>query len=474
MAINFGIISIDRWSISTRLSLWYSLTIMILLGVFSGITYVRFHSSIHTDYDQHLQHEVSLLLPRISLDSADPAFGDSETLASTAYITTDVLGTFVRLISVDGRILAESPNFSSFPDLSLRIPEAGTTVKVSTEWTGKPLRSLYEPLTGRDGKLTGWLEVSGFEWNLHDQLSRLTETFIIGILLSTLMAFVGGYILAQRALRPVDQITEAANQIRTFDLGARLPTQFGVSDELTRLAETINDLLSRLEESIKRERRFISNATHEMITPLTTLRGELDLARGTTASDEMRGVLDVALDDIDRMEGIIRSLLRLSRAERLRSGPHERVLVDEVCAEHVNRFMDRADVHGLALSVVSETGLAISADSVHVGTVVDNLIDNALKYTPDGGKIVLTASRDERHVVIEVTDTGYGFSSETGEHLFDRFYRATDALIQKKSGSGLGLAIARAIVEAYDGELSGTSSGLGLGASFVAQFPKLD
>jgi len=473
MAIHLGIGGIDRWSISTRLSLWYSLTIMILLGIFSGITYVRFHMSIHTDYDQHLQHEVSLLLPGISLEGAEPSFEDSDALNSTAYITTDVLGTFVRLISVDGRILAQSPNFSSFPDLPVRIPKIGNTVKVSTEWSEKPLRSLYEPLSKRNGKKNGWLEVSGFEWNLHDQLGRLTETFVIGILLSTLMAFVGGYLLAQRALKPVDQITAAANQIRSIDLGARLPTQFGISDELTRLAETINNLLSRLEESIKRERRFVSNATHEMITPLTTLRGELDLARGSAGSDEMRGVLEVALDDIDRMEGIIRSLLKLARVERLHSGPHQRVMIDDLCLEHIGRFMDRAEVHGLKLSIESEEGLAISADPIHVGTVIDNLIDNALKYTPGDGTIVLNARGDDAFVIVEVTDTGFGFSGETGRHLFDRFYRATDAQIQRKSGSGLGLAIARAIVQAYDGELSGMSRGLGLGATFTLRFPRL-
>lgn len=463
---------LKNWSISRRLSLWYSLSILFLLGAFAVITYAEFHQSIHNDFDQHLNHETSLLLPLIRSAEGAPLFEDADVLNTTAYETIGIYATFVRLLTPDARVISVSPNFDGVADLAITIPTTYEAATVSRDWNDSPLRSLYTPLLNRDDQIVGWLEVSGIEWVVHTQLDWLIRTYLAGILISTLLAFGGGYILARRALRPVEEITLAAKNIRATDLGARLPTREGVNDEISRLAGTINDLLTRLENSINREQRFISNATHELLTPLTTLRGELDLARRQVADADTLSSLNIALGDIDRMESIIRALLALSRAEKLTSAPRTRVDMGDLCSEHVDRFKDRADLQGVKMDVVCPKELFIEADPVHIGTVLDNLLDNALKYTPDSGTVTVRASVNAGSVRLSVDDSGYGFSTETAEKMFDRFYRSDAAEIQKKSGSGLGLAIARAIVQAYDGEISSSSPGLDRGASFVVEFPK--
>ncbi|GMQ82971.1 MAG: ATP-binding protein [Rhodothermia bacterium] len=460
------------WSISRRLALWYSLSILSLLVAFAVITYFEFHQSIHTDFDQHLKHETSLLRPLVSTDGDTPVFEEPEALNSKAYQTTGIYATYVRLLSVSGDVLSASPNFVNISTLDVELPSGSKEATRSVNWGDSPLRTLYNPLTDQDGTLIGWLEISGIEWVVHQQLTWLIRTYLAGILTSTLLAFGGGYVLARRALQPVAEITTAAKNIRATDLGARLPTRFGVKDELTRLAETINDLLSRLEDSIKREQRFISNATHELMTPLTTLRGELDLARRRQADRDIDDALNVALDDIDRMEQIIRSLLTLSRAEKLKSAPRTAVDIGKLCHEHMDRFRDRADVREIKMELVSTSDLLIAADPVHVGTVLDNLLDNALKYTPDGGSIKVRADSIGNVVRVCVEDTGHGFTTETAEQMFDRFFRADESEIQKQSGSGLGLSIARAITQAYGGEIAGSSRGLGQGASFKVVFPE--
>ncbi|MCH8245402.1 MAG: HAMP domain-containing histidine kinase [Bacteroidetes bacterium] len=459
------------WSISRRLSLWYSLSILILLFVFAVITYAQFHRSIHADFDQHLKHETSLLEPLISIDNDTPVFEVPEALNSTAYQTTGIYATYVRLLSAKGDVLLSSPNFDNISTLDVEIPSDSKEATRSIEWDDSPLRTLYNPLTDQDGSLVGWLEISGIEWVVHQQLTWLIRTYLAGIVISTLLAFGGGYVLAKRALRPVEEITNAAKNIRSTNLSARLPTRFGVNDELTRLAETINDLLSRLEDSIDREQRFISNATHELITPLTTLRGELDLARGMQNDQETLDALNVALNDIDRMEHIIRSLLTLSRAEKLTVAPRTSVDIGELCHEHIDRFRDRAEIRGINLALTCESDLLIAADPVHVGTVLDNLLDNALKYTTDGGSVTVRADTIGNVVRVCVENTGHGFTAETAERMFDRFFRADESEIQKESGSGLGLSIARAIAQAYGGDITGSSRGLGQGASFSVVFP---
>ena len=460
------------WSISRRLSLWYSLSILLLLGAFAVITYAEFHQSMHADFDQHLKHETSLLFPLVEFESEIPAFRELADLNTTAYRTSGIYATYVRLLSSNGTVLASSPNLENTSDFNVDLPQTTQQETKSRTWDNSPLRSLYSPLIKSDGSLAGWLEVSGIECAVHQNLNWLIRTYLVGILISTLLAFAGGYVLARRALRPVEEITRAAKNIRATDLGARLPTRFGVNDELTRLAETINDLLSRLEESIMREQRFISNATHELITPLTTLRGELDLARRRLDEGETLEALTVALTDIDRMEHIIRSLLSLSRAEKLRSAPRLDVDIGTLCHEHIDRFRDRAEERGIKITFSGEDNLLISADPVHVGTVVDNLLDNALKYTPYGGSISVEADSSGNLIRIFVRDSGHGFSEETSERMFDRFFRANESEIQQESGSGLGLAIARAITRAYEGDISGFSDGPGKGAVFKVVFPK--
>ncbi len=461
------------WSISTRLSLWYGLTIFILLSTFSTITYINFHLSRHQDFDRHLTHELRVLVPFIRFDDDGPVFEKLDELRSVAYRTDGIFGTYVRLLTPDGRVRYQSPNFEHHRTLEASIPSEIREANISRIWAEEPIRTLYRPMMDDDGVLRGWLEVSGFEWSLHQELGRLTRTLTLGIIISVLLAIGGGYLLARRALYPVSQITETANRIRATDLSTRLPTHFRVRDELAELAETINNLLARLDASFQRERRFTSNAAHELITPLATIRGEMELVIRTQSDLETcYETLQTAIVDIDHMNRIVRALLQLSQAERLRDMPREVVRVDDLCAEHVERFRDRADVRNITLSLETTPGPTILADPVNFGKVIDNLLDNAFKYTPDEGHIKVTVREAKGEIVIDVSDTGIGFTEEVGEHLFDRFFRADTREVQAQPGSGLGLAIVKTIAEAYDGAISAHSDGPGHGSTFTVRLPQ--
>src|SRR5690606_4019332 len=203
----------------------------------------------------------------------------------------------------------QSPNFDGHTPLPVEVPARPGVVAVSRVWEGAPMRTHYMPLQAEGGRLAGWLEVSGFEWTVHQELRRLGEALAVGILLSVLLAMGGGHLLARRALRPVALLTEAARQIRATDLGARLPTQFGVRDELTDLAETFNDLIERLEASFRRERRFTSNAAHELLTPLATMRNGVEIVLRRPRTPEVyQDKYRAMLEDIDRMIATVRGL----------------------------------------------------------------------------------------------------------------------------------------------------------------------
>ena len=461
-----------RWSISTRLALWYGSSILLLLVGFSVLSYYNFHRSLHRDFDQHLQHELMVLLPLVDFDESQPVFARFEEMRSVSYQTDGVFGTFVRLIGMDASVVYESPNFQGHPPLPVEIPDAMEMVTVSRTWNSQPLRSHYHPLRSPDSSKEGWLEVSGYEWSMHQELSRLFSTFSIGIVIAVILSFAGGYLISKRALGPVAAITRAANEIRASSLDRRVPVNPVVRDELTLLAETVNELLARIEASFLRERRFSANAAHELVTPLAAVRGEVELTlQRSDIPAGVRPMLEAALGDVDRMSHIVRSLLKLASAERLERTKFTHVDFTTLVSEHVDRFSDRAQLEGKSITCTAAPRTFVRADEAGLGTVVDNLIDNALKYTDGGGHVIVRLDRTDSGVEFSVEDDGIGFSREDGENLFHRFFRANTVTVQARAGSGLGLAIVAAVARAFDGDVSAASEGPGYGSRFTVTLP---
>lgn len=460
-----------RLSISTRLTLWYGLTLLILLSLFALFCYTNFHVSLHRDFDRHLTHEERELMPFVRLEEARPTFASLDNLRSVAYQTDGIYGTYVRLFSPGGEELYRSPNFQGHSALPVRLPDTADEWTVSREWDGKPARSRYAPLS-EGGAVQGWLEVTGFEWSLHQELFRLGRVLMLGIGLSLLLALAGGFLLARRALRPVAALTEAANEIKATDLSARLPMRFGVRDELTDLAETFNGMIERLEASFNRERRFTSNAAHELLTPLTTMYNNVEVAlRRARDVETYQKKLRTILVDVEEMSETVRGLLQLSRVERLKELPRERIDLSKETQEHVERCQDRATRQRINLHSSIQPGVHVLADTVHLGEVLDNLLDNALKYTPEGGEVTVFLEAQAGEARLRVSDTGVGFDPEQAEHLFDRFYRVDIPEVQAQAGSGLGLAIVDSFVQVYGGTVSAHSPGLRQGSTFEVRLP---
>ena len=461
-----------RLSISTRLTIWYGLTVLILLSLLSIFAYTSFHLGRHRDFDQHLSHEIRELTPFLDLEREIPTFSSLDRLRSVAFQTHGLQSTYVRLVSTSGDVLFESPNFEARSPLGIQLPELAVETTVSRDWDGNPARTMYRPLYRSDDSLIGWLEVTGFEWSLHEQIGRLRNGLIAGIALSTLLAIIAGFILARRALQPVVAVTHAANEIRAIDLDARLPLTHGVRDELTDLAETFNTMLQRLQDSFERERRFSDNAAHELLTPLATLanRTEIALRRGRSP-EAYKKTLGEMLIDIEDLTDTVRGLLQLSRADKLREVPREPVNLSALAERCVERFESRADAKQVQLSLESKGGVIVDGKAQQFVEIFDNLLDNAIKYTQENGCIRVSVHSTPSHAVVTITDNGLGFTPDEQRRIFDRFYRSEGAIALAHSGSGLGLPIVKTIVEAFDGEFEARSDGPGHGSTFEVRFP---
>jgi two-component system, OmpR family, heavy metal sensor histidine kinase CusS len=270
------------------------------------------------------------------------------------------------------------------------------------------------------------------------------------------LVFCGGlgYLMARKALRPMDHLHRLTEQITADRLDRRLPFA-DVNDELGRLARTINAMIGRLQRSFEEIRRFTADASHELRTPLAALRAEAEIALGKPLSEgEHQELLGSILEECDRLGRLTDQLLALSR-EDARAAPPIREAVDlAALVDGVTETMrPLAEAKGLRLVRGGKGPLNVTGDEARLREVFYNLLDNAIKYTPEGGSVEVEVGQKDGRAVVIVRDTGIGIPAEHLPRVFDRFYRVDKARSRAEGGTGLGLSIARSIVSAHGGRI---------------------
>jgi heavy metal sensor kinase len=297
---------------------------------------------------------------------------------------------------------------------------------------------------------------------VEQQLGEIAVVLVLGLPVIVTLAGLGGYVLARRALAPIDDLAGEARRITAERLHERLSVP-NEHDEIGRLAAVINDTFARLESSFDQLRRFTADASHELRTPLSVIRGIGELGLGDTLTpQDYRDSIGSMLEEVDRLTRLVDTLLRLSRGDAgtVRLSPE---LVDlGVLAKEVSGSLSiLAEERQQRLRVDVSDNVRISADRLVLRDAITNLMDNAIKYGPAGSTILVTVDGDATHAVLRVTDEGPGISPEHRARIFDRFYRVDEGRSREMGGAGLGLAIAKWAVEANGGviELENTKVG---------------
>ena len=303
---------------------------------------------------------------------------------------------------------------------------------------------------------------------------------LLGILLPILVACAagGGYLLVQRALRPVVRMSQTAAQISVQNLDARLPVE-PTGDALQELSLSLNHMLGRLRESVQTSRRFLADASHELRTPLTVIKGELqEIVRGSDCPTELRERIGSTLEEVARLERLVSGLLALSRLD---AGDAQREWLDvdlgELATSTVEQMRLVAEDRGVHLDASGLRSLLVRGDRGRLKQVIVNLLDNAIKFTPRGGHVTLTSEQRPGIGILEVRDTGTGIPQEALPHVFERFFRVDQARARPSDvddpsagGAGLGLSIVQSICTAHGAEIEVESSPQ-LGSCFRLKFP---
>lgn len=292
-----------------------------------------------------------------------------------------------------------------------------------------------------------------------DALMAAVVAWVLAAALAVGLAALVGWLMARRISRPVVALTEASDRMAAGDLGARAPVAGG--DEVGRLAESFNDMAARVEATVTSLRRFVADAAHEIGTPLTALQADLELAERKVRGDDERRLVDRALTQTDRLAVLSDNLLQLSRLEADEPAA-ERYVADlaSVAREVADAVASRAEQAGVELVVdVAVDPLTVALAPARLQTVLANLLDNAVKFTPEGGTVTLGVCDEAGRAVASVSDTGVGIPAEEQGAVFERFHRARNA--SAYPGSGLGLPIVQAVVERAGGTVSLASSPTG-------------
>jgi heavy metal sensor kinase len=270
------------------------------------------------------------------------------------------------------------------------------------------------------------------------------------------MAGIGGYLLARRALKPLEDMARRAAEITSERLNQRLPI-VEVNDELGQLASVFNKLLARLEQSFEQLRRFTSDASHELRTPLTSIRsvGEVALQKGCTL-EEYRDTIGSMLEEVNRLTALVDSLLTISRADAGHIPLHPTVFsAMDLAREASGLFEVLLEEKSQRITVAGDEEVRVAGDRVFLRQALVNIIHNAVKYSPAGGMISVSVRRQpEGKICLDINDNGPGIAPEHATRIFDRFYRADESRSRAAGGAGLGLSIAQWAVKVHGGDIS--------------------
>jgi signal transduction histidine kinase len=297
---------------------------------------------------------------------------------------------------------------------------------------------------------------------------------LLGMLLPVLVACAagGGYLLVGWALRPVDRISQTAEQMSAQDLESRLPV-VPSGDALERLSISMNHMLARLRDSVQTSRRFLADASHELRTPLTVIKGELQEIVGTdTVQAEVRERIGSVLEEVARLEHLVSGLLVLSRLD---VGEAQREWVDvdlgELTASTADQMRLMAEDRGIQLESSELRSALVRGDRARLKQVIVNLLDNAIRFTPRGGTVTLRTIAGDSYNALEVQDTGIGIPASALPNIFDRFFRVDEARSREDGGAGLGLSIVKSICSAHRAEIE-VDSQVGRGSCIRLKFQR--
>jgi heavy metal sensor kinase len=462
-------------SLAFRLAVWYALLLsatfsLIGTGMFYGLEqYLR---SGLGDSLRRRSAQIEQILAQAPANATDAVIA----AAIETRVAPEFNNRFVRVTRAPAFVIYRSGlpadrsfNPAAVPPFAGAWPARSTASRTRTS-DHQQLMESATPINSASGQYL--VELGASLEPVEAVQSRLLS--LLGILLPLLLvcAAGGGYLLVGWALRPVDRISQTAEQFSVQDLNARVPV-VPSGDALERLTISLNHMLGRLSDSVQNSRRFLADASHELRTPLTVVKGELqEIVATESVEGDTRERIGSVLEEVARLEHLVSGLLVLSRLDAGEAQLEwSDVDLGELAAGTAEQMRLMAEDRGIQLECSQLRSAVVQADRGRLKQVIVNLLDNAIRFTPRGGTVTLRTVPGESQHALEVQDTGVGIPASALPNIFDRFFRVDEARSREDGGAGLGLSIVKSICSAHRAEIE-VESELGRGSQMRIKLPR--
>jgi heavy metal sensor kinase len=461
-------------SISFRLVVWYTGLLTVIFVLLGALFYFGLQHFVENDVRQNQMRRArqiaDTLLVHIQQTGETYVAGEIKTLYGP-----EINDRFIRLTRVDGKVIYVSgaPADGSFnpAEVAVLAPESGSEFAYTIKLPGDKAMLIGVVSLAAQNGTHYFVEVGALLDPVEAMLNHLFMQLALGLPLAVVIIAGGGWLLVHRALQPVEQITRAAELITQHNSSERMPVAH-TGDELEKLSVSLNRMIARLDDAFRNSKRFVADASHELRTPLTILHGELEmLAEDAQLNAEGRERVASMLEEVARLGRIVEQLFALSRLDAGESQTEWKQFdlaeLARTTAEHMGLLAE--DKH-IAIACDASRTVLIEGDRARLKQVVVNLLDNAIKYTPENGAVQLSVNAVNGGAVLEVADNGIGIPAEALPHVFERFFRVDPTRSGDSGGAGLGLSIVKSICTAHGAEVE-VQSTVRNGSSFRVILP---
>jgi heavy metal sensor kinase len=459
-------------SIRFRLTAWYGGILVVLGLAFGAYCYWRLDHFLSVYLTELFSHRAERIANTLLADLGKDGQAYVGREIETRY-APEANDRFIRVTGGDDTVIYISgePNDKSFnPKEVPRPAKAPSGPSTRFERAGSN-DLLIATLPFASSQQSYLIEVGGSALPIRDVLRRFLVSLFAGLIVVLALAIWGGFLVIKWALAPVKRITSTAEEITSHHLDKRLPIVES-GDEIALLSKTLNQMIGRLDESFQSVNRFTSDASHELRTPLTIIRGELETSLlDESLSESVRETIYSLIEETENLSKIVQCLLSLSRLD---AGSAQMECVRLNLGELVSTIADQmvllADEKHVVLTSQAEGRVEVEGDRVRLKQVVVNLLDNAIKYTPEGGTVTVGVNVSGHQAQLEISDTGPGIPANDLPHVFERFFRVDRIRLGTIEGAGLGLSIVQSICTAHGGLVKAENHVNG-GCRFVVRLP---
>jgi signal transduction histidine kinase len=426
-------------SFKNRIARYYIVSTALLIFAVFFVVFYSVNVSVYSDIDRDLQAEVTAISEQIVVEGAAFHISNLEEWEEREHKSLGINPIFIQLVDNFGKNIDKSPNLGGY-SLFLK-QKVNEKTFYDTSLSKNSVRQVQFPVF-HNGDLKGYVLIAMSLQDAKIVLLNLGEILFIGYFLILLVLYFITRFIVGRSIQPVSAIIETTSLISKDNLSARIALPQN-KDELYKLSKTINDLLDRIEGAVAREKQFTADASHELRTPLAVIKGTLEVVlRKPRSQSEYEEKINYCISEVNRMNFLVDELLLLARFENQKSEvKKEVVFFNALILDAIARYSEVISKKKLQVETFFEKDFYLETDPYLFSIVLHNLISNAVKYSFDGGKIEISAVKNQNELIFKLQDYGVGISKTDLDKIFNPFYRSEPSEHPEVKGSGLGLSI---------------------------------